>query len=1679
PGSGGEVEGTIHLRIPAANQANPLFRGITLDGDSVQIFKTGAADNGDDSRTKGLNYATDVAISAANTLLASGINDPANATVCVNDIPAGTTVGSEVLQARMITVGMNFGAICKDAASNLTSAGLTLWRNAVYVLAGREVPSWPAVIPKKVAYLNDAAKVMAPTAAPVDNDPIIQLLNNDPNIDLEVLLVAADAVVDVTGYAAVIVQEGFNSSAAIIKPGGSLGMANIPVPFLLNKTYTMRSGRGFAADTPGSGGEIEGTLYLRIPEANRANPLFKGITLVGDSVQILKTGAADNGDDTRTKGLNYATDVVITAENTLLASGINDPANATVCVNDIPAGATIGSEVLQARMITVGMNFGAICKDGGNNLTSAGLTLWRNAVYSLVGFDIPDTPVVASTEATGMTASAGVATFNNTAKAFQLVLPAGTHSATLSVTTADPYATVTLPEINVADGATETYDIVVTASIGGAQDVYTLDVHTQKAGEILYLSADSKGTYKGAKKFDTNVYDMLVAAGYSVTFAKKGSIVETTAPFDYAPYAGMVVSAGESSSNVNDFAKRNYPIPCVSMQNDGPKNNKWGWANDKKAAEFILVKGAGKYDVETAKIKITNNQHPITQGYSVDQLITWSLGTPDSADWAGKEIKSYNLNDSIPEAIPLATIPADGSLLSTMWAVPAGTSVRSLQSDNTYARANMTSNVVLLYLFNDGLLYAAPDFGTLLTNSLDWAINGTAGPAKKEIVFVKTNANQNDSIVIANIANYADGTAYNVTVIEQGVITEDLLPQFNAADLVIMGRSIASGDVATGMAVWDQITAPVLSMNMWGMRSSRAKWTPSASCENLKQADDVYFQGVIVATDDPVFKGITTEPFDWWWGNYSDFAVDAEGDDAGNGTLLAQTPDGKMLFARWEAGVEFYPGSGTIPQGERVYIGSGSDDGGVIAYFNWSETSALIFWRELARLTGYEIPATIKDKTVIFVTDDNEDNEQIEWLASKGLTVTKYYPAAGLAAAPQAEKDALNAADLVIVGRSPGSTDFQSAENVAAWNAITAPCIYNSQWVVRNSRLKMFNSGSAVHQDTPDIAGATIVDASDPAFSFVEVTDGKLDWCIKPHDYITSVTETNGTVLAWLDSDPTAPLFARFEAGVEYYPGSVEMPAGPRTYFGFGNDANGFSNFFPLTDNARKVYWAEILNILGLPIEEEIVNPDPYAILDPAYLKAEDLLPGMSIVEMGGKKYLQVVLDGWNSTLSIPAFTLQPGWTATCDFKYVKGATTTAELNQINAVVQIMDNVNKIPNPWGGTDPVPSSTGIIQSPATGAFKFVKAAVSDQMKIVDMVQFFGQETVTWGPTTGDTIWVGKVRALPIDPNVIVDPATFDPDNLNAGWEVVDISNTKYFKVALDSWNSWLGIPEYTFPEGTTGFKCMAKYEAGTSGYTVDQVNTFLKFSDPGWAEIAAAGSASSATFKEYIVNIADASKHAGIFQVAGQETTGWSAVAGDFLYISKVEAVVPVQKATITFVIDDTKHKMYNGFYIRGSWVTATGEYDNTWSGGANHGELTDANGDNVWEYVVELVPDEGAHTWAWGFLDLNNTWLVTGSDPTFTVPNSNPQTITYVVGGTDAESFASGLNIYPNPVHNMLTITGVDIQSVKVFNLQGREVLSEQNTTGTLDVSSLKNGAYFIQIDGMNNQRTVRKFMKN
>ena len=58
-------------------------------------------------------------------------------------------------------------------------------------------------------------------------------------------------------------------------------------------------------------------------------------------------------------------------------------------------------------------------------------------------------------------------------------------------------------------------------------------------------------------------------------------------------------------------------------------------------------------------------------------------------------------------------------------------------------------------------------------------------------------------------------------------------------------------------------------------------------------------------------------------------------------------------------------------------------------------------------------------------------------------------------------------------------------------------------------------------------------------------------------------------------------------------------------------------------------------------------------------------------------------------------------------------------------------------------------------------------------------------------------------------------------------------------------------------------------------------------------------------------------------------------------------------------------------------------------------------------------------------------------------------------------------SIYPNPVTDYLNISGQNIESVKVFNMIGRLVVSDTDMTSDikLDVSNLKNGIYMVFVN--------------
>ncbi|GGF23218.1 PKD domain-containing protein [Echinicola rosea] len=234
-----------------------------------------------------------------------------------------------------------------------------------------------------------------------------------------------------------------------------------------------------------------------------------------------------------------------------------------------------------------------------------------------------------------------------------------------------------------------------------------------------------------------------------------------------------------------------------------------------------------------------------------------------------------------------------------------------------------------------------------------------------------------------------------------------------------------------------------------------------------------------------------------------------------------------------------------------------------------------------------EVPIDTSLYTIVFVTDDSNDDAQIEWLREKGFNISTYYNAS-FNTAPQEDIDMLNAADLVIIGRSGGSADF-AGDNKVVWNSLTVPVILNSQWMGRNNRLNWFdNNGNpaAFNPTGGEVVTAQISDAMDEVFDDVTIAeDNTLPWVNPPANLLYINTASNGEVMAATapgsggSDEGGAVLYVRFDAGVEFYSGAGESPAGPRTYFGFGAD-EGESYYWQLTEEAKSVYFEEILRLV-------------------------------------------------------------------------------------------------------------------------------------------------------------------------------------------------------------------------------------------------------------------------------------------------------------------------------------------------------------------------------------------------------------------------------------------------------------------------------------------------------------------
>lgn len=231
------------------------------------------------------------------------------------------------------------------------------------------------VRPKTVGYFTLAGKEMAEGAS----DPIYAMLAADPKIKVVYNEVAADATPDLSDYDAVVVQESFGGKNAIVTTG-ALSIYNTEVPMLFNKTYALGADRGTAT---GSRADAQNVTTIDVVEP--ISGLFNGID--GTTIPLYYGLATDLGEE-GTKGLSYVSGINEVPEKSLGAvpTGVT---NASLAFSDIHAGDRLDGKTTQARVLIFGMNYGSLCREGGKYLSDEAYTMWRNAVYMLLGMYVP------------------------------------------------------------------------------------------------------------------------------------------------------------------------------------------------------------------------------------------------------------------------------------------------------------------------------------------------------------------------------------------------------------------------------------------------------------------------------------------------------------------------------------------------------------------------------------------------------------------------------------------------------------------------------------------------------------------------------------------------------------------------------------------------------------------------------------------------------------------------------------------------------------------------------------------------------------------------------------------------------------------------------------------------------------------------------------------------------------------------------------------------------------------------------------------------------------------------------------------------------------------------------------------------------------------------------------------
>jgi hypothetical protein len=545
----------------------------------------------------------------------------------------------------------------------------------------------------------------------------------------------------------------------------------------------------------------------------------------------------------------------------------------------------------------------------------------------------------------------------------------------------------------------------------------------------------------------------------------------------------------------------------------------------------------------------------------------------------------------------------------------------------------------------------------------------------------------------------------------------------------------------------------------------------------------------------------------------------------------------------------------------------------------------------------------------------------------------------------------------------------------------------------------------------------------------------------------------------------------------------------------------------PMADTIKQIQLAGFQHVSWNAIVGSIIWISKIEVVEPFDLTTfeGDVPTGATFDTIDGTQYLKVRLDGWNTAFAIAPIIVANIDTVKYTYKYSPDTTSTYTNANTEAFVQFMKK---------GT--TASNTGVGDFPSSDTLKpLAKILKADTFNVLQLAGF---QHVSWNAINGPLMWLSKFQ-------FVINPwTTFPISKLVFGTKPTNYKGSVKMKWDVDSLYLHYDVTDDSIVN--TG-----------AAYQVDNIEIYVDMNNSkdihwprngGWVKsVDAAYDTVDYQFR-LVPNVPFATNNtarpggasiaSGYNQVYTRTADGYAFdlnVAWDKLKKGFVPAVgtkigydndisdndkVASDANRNQFTFNSPTPQLFNDPSLWGTLTMSTGgafvitkditkpSIPSNVKADTLKGKVVvtwDASTDNIalMKYLVFNGTDTAATVYA---KQTGNSATLTLANGTYTLGvaavdnsgnTSNKKTVSITVNietGINAVT-VSALQISPNPANEYLNIsvTGLN-KTVRIYDLTGKLVIAKTiNGNGTISVSSLKAGLYFVKANGL-----TAKFIK-